>query len=336
MTQSVLLFDMQAPGIGTPAAKLYPAMLEMARFADKAGFDAVSVAEHHGTETGYLPSPFTVGGALAAVTERIKIMLTCVVLPLHDPVSIAEDIAVLDLISQGRLEVVFGAGYVPSEFALFRVPMNQRARLLEDGVDLIVKALKGDRFEAGGREIFISPLPYQRPHPPFYIGTSVEAGALRAAKRGFGLAPMVSPTKKSDLSSIYDRECRALGREPGPKLAFGNPINVYVAEDPEAAWAKVGPHIVNHASTYIRFASQSLAAGSAPGSHYAEIDPVQIRQSGAHRIVTPDECVALAAELAAIHMPLRLQPLVGGLAPEEGWKSLELFAKAVLPRLASA
>jgi alkanesulfonate monooxygenase SsuD/methylene tetrahydromethanopterin reductase-like flavin-dependent oxidoreductase (luciferase family) len=269
-------------------------------------------------------------GAVAATTERLKIVLM-IILPLYNPVRVAEDIAVLDLISQGRLEVIFGVGYVPSEFKLMQVPMNRRGRLFEEGVELVIKALKGTRFEADGREVFVTPAPWQRPHPQLYIAGSMQIAAHRAARFGVGFAPM-----NADLWETYDRECRALGHEPGAKLGWGGPINVYVADDPEVAWAKIAPYVAHHTNSYIRWAKESLAAGGSPGTTYAQIDPDDIRKSGKHRVLTPDECIALASELEAAHRPLILQPLIGGLPPEEGWKSLELCAKAVLPRLSGA
>jgi alkanesulfonate monooxygenase SsuD/methylene tetrahydromethanopterin reductase-like flavin-dependent oxidoreductase (luciferase family) len=323
----MLLFDMQTAPFGTATAKLFPAMLEMTRFGDRAGFDRICIPEHHGTDTGYLPSPVALTGAVAATTERLKIVLM-IILPLYNPVRVAEDIAVLDLISQGRLEVIFGVGYVPSEFKLLQVPMKQRGRLFEEGVELVINALKGARFEAGGREVFVSPLPFQRPHPTLYIAGSMQIAARRAARFGVGFAPL-----NGDLWATYDEECAALGKEPGAKLGWGGPINVYVAEDPESAWARIEPYVSHHAGSYIRWASESLASGARPGTTYAQIDPQDIRKSGKHRVLTPDECVALASELEAVHRPLILQPLIGGLPPEEGWKSLELFAKTVLPRL---
>lgn len=327
MVRTMVLFDMQAASFGPPVAELYAAMLEMAKFADLAGMDCILLSEHHGSQTGYLPSPAVLAGAVAAVTARIKIVLMSI-LPLHHPVEVAENIAVLDLISQGRLEVIFGVGYVPSEFALFQVPMSTRGKLYEQGIDLIIRASRGERFEADGREVFVRPQPFQRPHPTFYIGGSTKIAARRAAKLNVGFAPA-----NFDLWDAYEKECEALGHETGARMGWGGPINIYVAEDPEAGWASIAPYVTNAISTYIRFAQDSVTSGRDPGTTYAQYSPDEIRKSGKHRVLTPDECVALAAELEPMHIPLILQPLVGGLPPEEGWKSLRLFTKSVLPRL---
>src|ERR1700742_3234436 len=151
--ETALHFDMRAPSFGAPADRLYAAALEMATFADEMGITRIGLMEHHGSEDGYLPSPFVMGGAIAARTRRCRLNLGAVILPLHDPVKIAEHIAVLDQLSGGRLEVTFGAGYVPSEFARFRVSLRDRGKLLDRGIEIILRALDGERFEMDGREI---------------------------------------------------------------------------------------------------------------------------------------------------------------------------------------
>ena len=104
------------------------------------------------------------------------------ILPLHDPVKLAEQIAVLDLMSGGRLDVIFGAGYVAAEFAAFGVSMRDRGRLLDEGIDIILRALKGERFMAGGREVYVRPLPVQKPEDILLVGGGVDASAKRAAR----------------------------------------------------------------------------------------------------------------------------------------------------------
>src|ERR1700743_1729833 len=146
-------FDMRAPSWGTPPAALYSAAIEMAAFADRIGVDQIGLMEHHGSDDGYLPQPFTLAGAMAAVTRKVRFILGAVILPLHDFTMLAEKIAILDLISGGRLRVIFGAGYVPSEFAMFGRSTKDRARLMDQGIDTILRPLRGERFEAAGRPV---------------------------------------------------------------------------------------------------------------------------------------------------------------------------------------
>lgn len=325
MPKIVMAFDMRAPAFGTPAPALYATSLEMAQFADERGFDLLSVSEHHGSEDGYLPAPFVLGAAMAARTRSIRIMLGAVILPLHDPIKIAEQIAVLDLVSAGRLEVTFGAGYSPSEFEMFSVPLSERGRRLDEGLEIILHALAGERFKANGREIFVRPLPVQRPHPPMFIGGGVEASARRAARLGLGLAPM-----NLDIVKVYASECRKLGREPGSVFIKAPPMTVYVTEDPEKGWAEIAEHAIHVAKSYAGWGADQKNSSSPLA---ALVTPDAVRASKYFVAVTPDECVALADTLDASGTSLCIYPLLGGLEPSLAWKSLELFADKVLPRI---
>ena len=118
----ILHHDLRAPDFGTPAPVLYAAALEMCAWADSRGGPRVVISEHHGSADGYLPSPFVFGAAVAARTEQMRIMISALVLTLRDPVSAAEDALVLDVVSDGRLELTLAAGYVPAECEMFGVP----------------------------------------------------------------------------------------------------------------------------------------------------------------------------------------------------------------------
>ena len=159
-----VMFDMRAPAFGTPTAELYAAALDMAAYADEAGAASVNLMEHHASEDGYLPQPFVMGGGVAARTKRCRISLGAVILPLHDPVKIAEQIAVLDLMSNGRLQVIFGAGYVAEEFAAFGVSLKDRGVWTRDGDvgprrdgDIGFAALRGGDVVGEHRVIFAGP-----------------------------------------------------------------------------------------------------------------------------------------------------------------------------------
>ena len=106
MTEISLAYDMRAPDMGAPAVDLYGAAVEQSAWADKLGFGSVVVMEHHATTDGYLPSPIVLAAAIAGATERILIRLSLVLLPLYHPLRAAEDLAVLDLVSGGRMRTV--------------------------------------------------------------------------------------------------------------------------------------------------------------------------------------------------------------------------------------
>jgi alkanesulfonate monooxygenase SsuD/methylene tetrahydromethanopterin reductase-like flavin-dependent oxidoreductase (luciferase family) len=318
-----LKFDMRAPAFGTPTPALYAAALDMAAFADEIGVSRVNLMEHHGSEDGYLPTPFVMGGGVAGRTKRCRISLGAVVLPLHDPVKIAEQIAVLDLMSGGRLEVIIGAGYVASEFERFGVSMRDRGRLLDEGIDIILRALHGERFHAGGREIFVRPLPIQKPEDIILVGGGVEASAKRAARFGLSFAPM-----QGGLFEVYDAECRRHGREPGRKYGPSGLGDIHLSMSPEAAWARVMPHLKHTVAEYAK-----IAEGSGADSPFKGLlaQDEALRRCGIFTVLTPEELVERTRSIRQ-YGSVTFMPLMGGLAPELGWESLKLL-ESVLPRL---
>jgi alkanesulfonate monooxygenase SsuD/methylene tetrahydromethanopterin reductase-like flavin-dependent oxidoreductase (luciferase family) len=319
---------MRSPGFAAPTRELYAAAVEMAAYADEIGVDRIGLMEHHGSEDGYLPQPFVLGAAMAAVTKRLRLLLGAVILPLHDPVEIAEQMAILDLISGGRLNVIFGAGYVRSEFALFEKSLGDRAKLLDKNIDIILRALSGESFEVDGRPVFVRPLPVQKPEEIVWVGGGVPASAKRAARFGTGFGPM-----RADLVPLYIEECRKLGREPGSYSmpSHGLPGIIMLSEDPERTWKILEPHAFHVVSEYAKWAAQEPNTNS-PFAGLTTLDA--LRASGMFAVWTPDELVAAAPKVPE-HGGFGFQPLVGGFPPEEGWKSLELLGKTI-PRLKAA
>jgi alkanesulfonate monooxygenase SsuD/methylene tetrahydromethanopterin reductase-like flavin-dependent oxidoreductase (luciferase family) len=316
-------FDMRAPAFGTPTRELYAAALDMAAFADEIGVTRINAMEHHGSEDGYLPTPFVLGGGIAARTKHCRISLGAVILPLHDPVKIAEQIAVLDLMSDGRLEIIFGVGYVPFEYQLFKVSMRDRGKLLDEGIDIILRALRGERFQLDGREIFVRPLPVQNPEDILVVGGGVEASAKRAARLGLAFAPM-----HGALFDLYDAECRLLGREPGRKHGPSGLGDIHLSNDPEAAWARLMPHLKHQVGEYAK-----LAEGSGTNSPFKGLltNDAALRSCGILNVWTPAELLQKAVT-ARQYGSITFMPLIGGLAPELGWESLELL-KTMMPQL---
>lgn len=317
MFKTSIGFDMRAPDFGPPASELYAAALDMCEYADAHGVEQLNFQEHHGREDGYLPTPFIMGAAAAARSKHAAILLGAVILPLHDPVKVAEMIAVTDLICGGRLHVALGAGYIEDEFKAFRVSIHDRARLMDEGVEIILRALRGERFKDGDREVFVTPLPGNRP-PNLYIAGGVPATARRAAKLGVGLYPLTP-----EITPIYQEECRKLGREPGPVVGGGG--WVHVSEDPDATWAEIWPHVAHVARTYAAWSSDP---GNTANPFHGLDSEESIRAAGFYKVVTPDECVTLAKQGS-----VGLAPLMGGLSPKVGWKNLELYCTKVLPQI---
>ncbi len=317
MLSTSLMFDMRAPDFGSPISRLYASALEMIAYADTKGIDQIILPEHHCSEDGYNPVPALMGAAAAARTERINIVLGAIVLPLHDPVKVAETIAVADLISAGRTHVVLAAGYSQGEFKAFRKSLRDRAKLMDQGLEIIVRALSGERFMDGDREVFVRPLPLSEP-PKVYVGGGVAASARRAARFGLGFWGM-----NDEANQMYVEECRKLGREPGPMMQQS--IGIHVAEDPERAWSQIGDHVLHLVRSYAAW-SGDASESSSPLHGLNDLEAV--RKAGIIQVVTPDQCVELAKQRS-----IALMPLVSGLDPDIGWGSLELFVDKALPRI---
>lgn len=326
MAMIALRYDLRAPSWGpASAAELYAACLDQCEWGDEHGLDFVILSEHHGVDDGYLPDPLTMAAAVAGRTKRIQINVAAVLVPLHDPVRLAEQLAVLDLASGGRAGFVAGVGYRHEEFEMAGVDRKRRGRLLEEYVGVMRKAWTGERFVWRGRTVRVMPKPMSQPHPLMMIGGSTEVAARRAARLRLGFFPAVGDP---ELAKIYDEECREVGFAEGFCSLPAGPGFVHVAEDPDAAWARIGPHALHEAQTYESW--QTSDQRSAVDVHARDVD--EVRRSGVYRVVTPDECVALAGELGDFGT-LILHPLMGGIPPDLAWESLELFEAKVLPRL---
>ncbi len=317
-----LRFDMRAPSFGAERTRLYREMLSMVAWADQCGFTHVRVSEHHGVPDGYLPAPLIAGAAIAARTEKLRIAIAALVLTLHDPIAVAEQVAVLDHLSDGRLDLTLAAGYVPSELKMFGIEPKERGSLMEENIRVLRSAWSGEEFEYRGRRIQVTPRPLQRPHPPLYMGGSTPAAARRAARLSMGL-----DTHLTDLYQLYAEEARRIGFEPSPPMKFG-PGFLHVTEDPDADWARIAPHALYETNAYGKWATEAGLDSSYKPVESAE----DLRRQGAYAVVTPEQCVALAAKLGDSGT-LLLHPLMGGMDPDLSWKSLRLFERAVLPHI---
>jgi alkanesulfonate monooxygenase SsuD/methylene tetrahydromethanopterin reductase-like flavin-dependent oxidoreductase (luciferase family) len=325
---AIVRFDMRAPGLDRAQSRAqFETALDMSRWADERGFDMLVLSEHHGSDDGYLSSPLVMAGAVAGATERIPINIAALLVPLHDPIRLAEDIAVLDLLSGGRISIVAGLGYRPVEYAMFDREWKRRGKRMDECLDVMIKAWTGEPFEYEGETVQVTPLPLQQPHPMIMIGGSGEAAAKRAARFGLGFFP---PLGDDHLVEVYHQECDRLGRSPGLVLAPSKvqPGTVFVSEDPDRMWNEVGPYLLHDAVTYKSWQTADIRSSVSSGA--TTID--ELRAEGIYQILTPDACVALAQELGPFGA-ITHHPLCGATPAELGWASLELFADKVLPRM---
>ncbi|HVV31416.1 MAG TPA: LLM class flavin-dependent oxidoreductase [Mycobacteriales bacterium] len=326
MALPVLRYDFRHPDFASSSpTERYRTCVEQCAWGEQHGFDHAVVSEHHGLADGYLPSPLMVASAVVGRTETFKVRIAALLMPLYNTVRLAEDIAVLDLISGGRVRIVAGIGYRDVEFAMFQADRRGRGRHMEQQIRDLLDAWSGRPVRVGDQDLVVTPRPATDPRSLVYVGAATEIGARRAASLDLGFAPALPDPA---LYDTYRQECARLGHAPRHIIPGSTHGFLYVTEDPEKAWAELAKYAVYEAVTY----SSEKPETERSSATVVGVDLAAVQASGVYRIVTPDECVALAQSLDP-EQCLVFHPLMGGMPPDLGWQSLELFASKVLPRL---
>jgi len=182
-------FFFQAPP-GHRHADIIRRELEQIEWTEELGFDEAWLTEHHFIEYGLSVDPASLAAAAASRTRRIRIGLAAAILPFHHPLRLAEQMALVDIISGGRLDVGVGRGNRPAEFRGYRVPQEQSRDRFDEAVEIMVRAWTEERFAYDGRffqvpELSVIPKPVQRPHPPLYQVCVSKDGIENTALRGW-------------------------------------------------------------------------------------------------------------------------------------------------------
>jgi alkanesulfonate monooxygenase SsuD/methylene tetrahydromethanopterin reductase-like flavin-dependent oxidoreductase (luciferase family) len=328
-----LRFSMRTPDEGRPPAEeaaartaAYQAAIDMVAWGENHGNVAAVISEHHASPDGYIPSPLILASAMAARTESTIIVIAALLGLLYDPIRLAEDLAVLDHVSRGRVMCVVGMGYRDEEYQLFGVDSASRAPQMEALLVDLKRAWKGEPFVHPTRgTIQVTPAPATSGGPPLAYGGHSVAAARRAARHGL---MFLAETSGDHLRQAYEEEARKLEVEaPGCQLtAPGTATTAFVAEDLDAAWAELGPRMLNEIRLYREWNRVAGKSGIASISEADTVDDLRAEQGG-YRIYTPSE----AASLAASGQVLSLEPLCGGLPPERAWHYLRAAAAAVGP-----
>lgn len=322
--EKTIVYDMRAPAFGAAASTLYSAALNQVGWADELGFDFVGLGEHHAAADGYNPSPLILASAMAARTKHIRLRTSVLLAPLYDPIKLAEDAAVTQIVSDGRLVLGIGAGYRPAEFAMFARNLADRWKTLGDVCTLLRLAWTGEPFEWQGRPCHVTPAP--DPPPAVLLGGSSAAAARRAVHIADGWFPPLDPR----LWQPYRDECLKVGHpDPGPYPNQG-PIFLWVSRDPEADWEWLLPHVMHQIRSYGEWTAEAF--GRAAGPFKGELDAAAIRSNPAYRVLTPDETLAMADELGPTGV-LYLNPLLAGIEPERARTMLDLYEREVHPYL---
>lgn len=246
-----LMYDFRNPTPWeAPAARLYAETIEQIQAVEALGFDAVWLTEHHFTDDGYLPQVLTVAAAVAAVTRRVQIGTAVLLLPLHHPLHVAEQAALVDIISDGRLIFGPGLGYKVDEFAAFGVNRGRRRTIMDESVEIIARAWTEERFSYAGRhfqltDLSVTPRPVQQPRPPIWLAARAEPPLRRAARLGDGVIAVGSP----DLIGRYRELVREAGKDP-EQATVAVLHSVLLSDEPEQTWREVKDHVAWRARRY--------------------------------------------------------------------------------------
>ncbi len=324
MADVMLRFDMRRPDISQVSqADLYQAAIDMCAWGDEQGIGSVHLSEHHGSPDGYCPSPLVFASAIAGRTSRMRIFISALIAPLHDPVQLAEDLTVLDIISRGRVIPILSGGYREEEFSAVGKSLSVRKDYMDAIGPFLKQAWSGNTFSFEGRTITITPAPYSQPRLMILMGGSSRAAARRAAREADYFIP-----SGPEIFEFYREELKELGKpDPGPMPAAPATVT-FVSPDPDAYWQEIAPHVMHETNMYAEWAEQSGIVS--PYKYYDNSD--DLRASGAYKVYRPLELIDAARAMISAQ-PIMFHPLCGGIHPDLAWQSLQLFTNEVLPTL---
>jgi probable F420-dependent oxidoreductase len=323
------------PGSGRTVADEYADTLAMARLAERVGFDSLWVSEHHGAEDSYLPSLLPMLSAVAAVTDRLLLGTAVVLAPFQHPLRFAEDCAVVDQLSRGRLLVGLGSGWRKREFEAFGIPISERVGRTTELARICRAAWDEDRFTFEGdyhsyRDVRVSPKPFGR--LPLLLGGGVPAAARRAGRLadGFIGTPQNQIEQLRSQVEHFDAAAREAGRDP-ERLAIGFHVNAWVSPDGrlpdhvrQAMWHQVGAYALWHAQD-----------DGSDATDLPALDEDKIRARA--WIGTPADVVALASPWVEefggrdLHMIVRLH--YPGMTYANAVDAISAFGADVIPAL---
>jgi alkanesulfonate monooxygenase SsuD/methylene tetrahydromethanopterin reductase-like flavin-dependent oxidoreductase (luciferase family) len=328
-----LSYDFRNPpdsGIAMP--QLYTEALEQIVWAESLGFDQIWFTEHHFVDDGYLPSWVPVAGAVAARTQRMRISQDICILPFRNPVSLAEDLAVLDNLSGGRVELGVGMGYAPHEFRGFGFPVSRRLSLMEEGLEVLRRCFRGERFSFKGKryefnDVHIKPDYVQDGGPPLWVAAMARTGALRAAQYNCHLLPQ---GPRADVLDPWSEALSAAGHDP-KNYRVGIIRGVLVTDDPERDWPRIREAERTRMRLYSRFFKESGQASPKDAARGEWIPQTWI-------VGNVDSCVETMITFITEHglTDFVTWAVPPGLRPEEMNGSLERLARDVIPRVRAA
>lgn len=313
--------------------------VEQVQLAEALGFDAALMTEHHVVETGYFPAPFVTCAALAMATSRIRIGTGVLLLPLYDPLHVAEHAAMLDIVSNGRFIMGVGYGYRQEEFDAFGIPLDERAARLTEGIQALralwtegVTNFEGKYYQY--RNVTQRPLPVQKPHPPIWLASKAE-GAVRQAARiadAWFADPVTPFSVLKQRLAAYKETSAKVGK---PTSGFDFPVfrEAYVAATDDQAWAEAKEGVLFIYKEYLEW-GHLLDEDGRPVPPDAPNALELLRKR--FIIGSPETCIRQALrvkeELGATNVVLRMK--FPEISQDKILNSIRLWGEQVLPAIA--
>ena len=310
---------------------IYSEIFEQIVWGEQHGFDNVWLSEHHLVDDGYAPSLLPISAAIAVKTKTIRIGTAIMILPLHNPIRVAEDAATVDVISNGRFELGVSIGYNIDENESFGIPKTQRGRRTNEGLYIISRLLEGENLTFKGKYYEVSrakiaPQPVQQPRLPIWVGGFTPPSIERAAKYGDGFLAVGGPNK--DQYDTYVAALQKLGKPTTGLNLAGGYFWLIPAVDPEKSWSEAAPHVLYQLNLYAEWFAKS---GLPLLPHIR--DEAHLKELGILNVVDVDTCIAMLRGFASA-VPLTHYysfTLPPGLPASWIQPHLELFADKVIP-----
>ena len=329
-------------------SRIYDEALEQVELAEELGFDSVWVAEHHSSRYGIFPSLTPILSYMAARTKKIRIGTGVSVLPFHNPIRLAEEAAMLDLLSHGRLEFGVGRGSADYEYGNFKVEFDSRDERTKEVLDIILGLWTTPEFSYNGKyhqieKLTIAPTTLQQPHPPVFLAVSRTPASIdMAVDRDLPILTTFSTPEADNLAlfDMYAERCAAAGKphnlDRSPFFRF-----VHLAEDEKEA-----REYPRDALTWCRDIGgyrRTITRGDeinwdldhwrrtrtvTPASFESEAETTTY-------FVTPDQCVQRIKNLQTNHRVgyFGASMSFGSMGHAEVMRSMELFGKEGMPKL---
>jgi alkanesulfonate monooxygenase SsuD/methylene tetrahydromethanopterin reductase-like flavin-dependent oxidoreductase (luciferase family) len=309
-------------------AGLYAEHLDFIAWTESLGFENVWLAEHHGIEDGYMPSPLVFGAAIAARTKTMRIGTGVALAPFYHPVRLAEDCAVLDQISNGRFELTLGIGYLDFEAEAYGFDLKTRGRRSDELLQIVRRLWRGETvtfagefFDIRGARCF--PQPIQKPAIPLFIGGVTAPGFRRAARYGEGFNGPV------EYWPDYLAAVRAEGKDESAariQSMSASDMWFFVTDDPQATREEVAPHAFYQLNKYAEWQKDAGWGG------VKRLDYEEFKNSDQIKVFTPAEAIAyLKGRQALAPIEAFCMQAPAGFPLSKYAKYVETFAKQVLP-----